>query len=174
MGLHVSGVFLDAKEASRAVDRLVEAGFGRDRIGVVMSEHTRARYFPEEPTKAPEGAAVGGGIGALTGGIVALFSLAVPGGIVAAGPLAVLLTGGAAGAVSGGLLGGLVGAGIPDEHARKYERWVLEGGIVVEVEAPNADRAATARGILEEAGAVEPIDHRPRTAGDMEQTELGL
>ena len=155
-------MFLDPRKASRAVDSLMEAGFRRRDISLLMSDRTRARYFPEEPTRAPEGAALGGTLGAVAGGLVALVSLASPGGIVVAGPIAALLTGGAAGAVGGGLLGALVGAGFSKEEARRYERWIIDGGMVVGVRCDDDGQARAALRVLEAAGAEGPLRHQRR------------
>ena len=156
---HVSAMFLDTRKASRAVEALMVAGFRRDDISLLMSDRARARHFPEEPTKAPRGAAMGGSLGAVAGGLVALVSLASPGGIAVTGPLMALLTGGTVGALSGGLLGALVGAGFPTDLARRYERWIIEGGMVVGVQCKDDEHARGAVRILEAAGAARPLRH---------------
>jgi len=49
------------------------------------------------------------------------------------GTIAAALAGGAAGAVGGGIIGALIGAGIPEERARRYDRGIREGNIVLGV-----------------------------------------
>jgi len=49
------------------------------------------------------------------------------------GTIAAALAGGAAGAVGGGIIGALIGAGIPEERARRYDRGIREGKIVLGV-----------------------------------------
>ena len=49
------------------------------------------------------------------------------------GTIAAALAGGAAGAVGGGIIGALIGAGIPKERARRYDRGIREGKIVLGV-----------------------------------------
>jgi len=49
------------------------------------------------------------------------------------GTIAAALAGGAAGAVGGGIVGALIGAGIPEERARRYDRGIREGKIVLGV-----------------------------------------
>ena len=67
-------------------------------------------------------------------GLAAAGTLALPGlGLIAMGPIAAALTGGAIGAATGGLLGGLIGYGIPEEQARRYESGLRQGHMVMGV-----------------------------------------
>ncbi|OLE45288.1 MAG: hypothetical protein AUG14_01365 [Candidatus Rokubacteria bacterium 13_1_20CM_2_68_19] len=80
------------------------------------------------------GAAIGGGLGAVLAGLAAAGVIALPGiGLLAMGTIAAALAGGAAGAVGGGIIGALIGAGIPEERARRYDRGIREGKIVLGV-----------------------------------------
>jgi hypothetical protein len=58
-----------------------------------------------------------------------------------AGPIAAALAGAGAGGLTGGLVGALVGSGIPEEHAREYDRGIREGGIVMGVTPRNDEDA---------------------------------
>ncbi|MGH7658361.1 MAG: hypothetical protein ACREL6_09005, partial [Gemmatimonadales bacterium] len=72
MSKQVTAIFGDRASAATAVDRLVAAGFARDDISALMSDATRGRHFDvESSTKAPEGAAVGAGLGGVLGAIAA-------------------------------------------------------------------------------------------------------
>jgi uncharacterized protein YcfJ len=51
------------------------------------------------------------------------------------------LAGGGAGALTGGLVGALIGHGIPEEHAKRYEQGIREGGIVMGVQPRNEEDA---------------------------------
>jgi uncharacterized protein YjbJ (UPF0337 family) len=148
----VSGLFRDRESAERAYGSLSERGYGKDDVNLIMSDDTRKKYFSDEDdtefgTKAWEGAgkgaAIGGGVGATLGAIAAIgTTLALPGlGLLIAGPIAAGLAGAGAGALTGGLIGALVGHGIPEEHAREYERGVREGGIVMGVQPRNDEDA---------------------------------
>jgi hypothetical protein len=143
------GSFRDRENAERAYEALLRRGYTKDQINVMMSDDVRKRYFPEREVdtelgnKAAEGglagAAVGGTVGAIAGVLAAAGTLAIPGlGIVLAGPLAAGLAGLGAGAATGGLVGGLIGAGIPEEHAKVYEKDIKSGAILVAVE-PRSD-----------------------------------
>lgn len=146
----VTGLFRDRDDAERAYSSLTDRGYTRDDINVMMSDETRNRYYPSDrkPTselgdKALEGAGAGGAIGGATGAIIGAIAaigttLALPGlGLLVAGPIAAALAGGGAGALTGGLIGALIGAGIPEEHAREYDKGIREGGIVMGVTPRN-------------------------------------
>lgn len=154
----VSAIFPDVSSANRAADDLVANGFTQDRISVMSQERHRDALRGSTGTqttgnKAGEGVATGGVLGAIAGGLIAIASLAVPGGIVVAGPIAAALGGAAAGTAAGGLVGGLVGMGIPEDEARTYDRHIQEGRIMLSVEVPDASRANTAEQIMRRAGA---------------------
>lgn len=145
----VSGLFRDRESAERAYGSLSERGYGKDDVNLLMSDDTRNKYFSDEDadselgTKAWEGAgkgaAIGGGVGATLAAIAAIgTTLALPGiGLLIAGPIAAGLAGAGAGALTGGLIGALVGHGIPEEHAKRYEQGIREGGIVMGVQPRN-------------------------------------
>jgi len=140
----MTGLFRDRDSAERAYGKLVDRGYGRDDVSLLMSDETRKRHFtnpdarPSElGTKAAEGmgvgAVAGGGLGALLAGLAAA-GIAVPGlPIIAMGTLAAALTGAATGGGIGALIGGLIGYGIPEDRARLYDHGVREGGIVMGV-----------------------------------------
>ena len=68
-------------------------------------------------------------------------------GLLAAGPLALFLTGAVAGAATGGLLGGLIGLGIPESHAEVLAEGVRRGGVLVTVQS-EPEMAETAERIF--------------------------
>jgi hypothetical protein len=144
----VTGMFRDRESAERAYGRLSERGYREDDVHVMMSDETRKKHFKDKDSKLGNKALEGTGVGAVTGGaigatlmgiIAAGTSLAVPGvGLVIAGPLAGALAGGAAGGAAGSLVGALVGAGIPEDEAKRYERDIKDGGILMGVN-PRSD-----------------------------------
>jgi hypothetical protein len=154
MKRYVTGSYRTYEAAARGVDELVHAGFSPSDISVLMSEQTHALHFASEPkTKAPEGAAVGGALGAIAGGLTALASLAVPGGIVVAGPILAALGGAGLGAVGGGLLGGLLGLGIAEHEAKLFSEELGQGGILVAVRA-RPERVADVERVFARTGAL--------------------
>jgi uncharacterized protein YjbJ (UPF0337 family) len=139
----LTGLFRDKDSAERAYRSLNDRGYGKDDVNLLMSDETRKKYFTNTDTElgtkawedAGKGAAIGGGVGATIAALAAIgTTLALPGlGLLIAGPIAAALAGGGAGALTGGLIGALVGHGIPEEHAKHYEKGIKEGGIVMGV-----------------------------------------
>ena len=148
----MTSMFRDREAAEQAYGCLAGRGYEDKDVSLLMSDETRARCFPahaavktEFHTKAAEGAGVGavagGGLGALLAGLAAA-GIAVPGlPIIAFGPLAAAIAGGATGGVAGALAGALIGYGIPEERAKLYDRGIAEGGIVMSV-TPRSDEDA--------------------------------
>jgi hypothetical protein len=154
----VTGLFNTKAGAELATDLLIENGFSRDDISILMSDATRGREFAmTTDSKAPEGAAtgaaIGGVLGAIAAGLVAVGIIALPGiGLVAAGPIIAALAGAGAGGAAGGLLGALVGAGVPEHEAKFFSEAIEKGGILVGVYTHD-DRVGIAKDILDKAGA---------------------
>jgi hypothetical protein len=142
----VTGLFRTGDDAERAYQKLLELGYNRNEITIVMTEETRQQYTAEAHTAAPEvspkteerariGGGIGAAVGALFGALAAIgTSLALPGlGLLVAGPLVVGLAGAGAGGLTGTLIGALVGSGISEEQAAAYEQGIREGGILLSV-----------------------------------------
>lgn len=157
MAKFVTGIFKNRASAEAAVEQLLNAGFSRDDISVLMSDATRGREFVvAAASKAPEGAsagaAIGGVFGALAAGLVAVGVISVPGlGLVAAGPIVAALAGAGAGGATGGAIGALVGAGFPEHEAVMYSQELSSGGILLGVYAHD-DRADVAESVIEQSG----------------------
>ncbi len=141
----MTGMFRNQDGAERAYNSLLARGYTEDEINVMMSDKTRDSYYgdgkPETElgSKALEGtgtgAAIGGTLGAIIGGVAAIgTNVVLPGlGLVVAGPLVAALVGAGAGGLTGGLAGALIGWGIPEEHAKVYESGIKDGGTVIGV-----------------------------------------
>jgi hypothetical protein len=145
--------------AHAAVRELVAAGFSRDDISLVANNVTGeySRSAASDDVTGEEGAGFGAVVGSLTGVMVGLTAIAIPGigPIIAAGPLAALLGGttGAAvgavlGAVTGGITASLVNVGVPEDEAEYYAESVRRGDILVTVTA-NGDDARDAMNIMQ-------------------------
>lgn len=153
---HVTALFPDRESAERAYQQVVERGYRREDVNVLMSEETRHRLFPmsggratELGTKAAEGTGLGASIGGALGAIAAAIAaagttLAIPGmGLVIAGPVAAALAGAGLGGTAGGLLGALIGWSIPEERIKAYETGLREGGILLSLQ-PRSEADARA------------------------------
>jgi hypothetical protein len=148
----LTGMFRDRESTEGAYQSLRNRGYSDDEINVMMSDETRDKYYNDgdsslEGNKALEGtgagAAIGGTLGAIIGGIAAIgTNVILPGlGLVVWGPIAAALAGAGAGGLTGGLVGALIGWGIPEERARAYETGIREGGTVLGV-TPRSDEDA--------------------------------
>lgn len=160
MSKFMTAIYEDRRTAEVAVDRLVQAGFSRDDISVLMSDGTRGRDFSmEQSTKAPEGAAsggaIGGTLGAIAAGLAAVGTIATGGaGIVAAGPIVAALAGGGAGAAAGGIIGGLVGLGVPEHEAKVNAERLEKGDILVGVQC-DKDRTDAVETVFGKTGGAD-------------------
>jgi hypothetical protein len=161
MARTIVALYDDLTMAQHVVNDLMTAGIPREQISLVANDAT-GQYGAYLQTKHPgdhvdagEGTVFGASVGALTGILVSLGTLAVPGvgPVIAAGPLVAGLTGAVTGAVAGGATGGIVGAlinaSVPEADARRYAEGVRRGGTLVSVQATS-----------QEAPQVEEILHR--------------
>ena len=164
------GVFPTRDEAEHALNELRDSGFPMDRISVVARDADNngdiagADVRDRVGNKAEEGASIGaltgGGLGGITGLLVGLGALAIPGigPVMLAGAtataIATTLAGGAIGAVAGSLAGALVGLGIPEEQARVYNERVSRGEYLVIVDGTD-EEIARAGAILQGRGIQE-------------------
>lgn len=143
----VTGLFENESGAESAVAQLKQIGYGQNEITIIMKDRQAATEFAHETgSRSLEGvgagAAIGGTIGAVLAGLLAVGSVTIPGvGLIAAGSLAAMLAGAGAGGLTGGLIGWLSSAGIPAEAAPYYERGLSTGGVVVAVAAHAGDEA---------------------------------
>jgi hypothetical protein len=154
------GVFGTPAEAERYAEELRRAGFGDGQIGVA-TPHPQGADSPVEET-ALAGALTGGTLGVFAGMALGLGLIPGVGPVLLGGALAALLGGAAVGAAAGGVVGGLIGLGIPEDHARHYERHLSEGRTLVVVQA--ADRYGEALALLHrhEAHKPPPVPADPR------------
>jgi hypothetical protein len=156
----VSGLVKTPAEAEAAMQRIMDMGYRREDISLIMSEDTRRQHFAiESGTQAAAGAGVGGAVGGVMGAAIAAIvavgtTLALPGlGLVVAGPIAAALVGAGAGGATGGLIGALVGSGVPELRARVYETGLASGWLVVGVEARSTEDARKLEQLFDDFGA---------------------
>lgn len=160
-GNMMTALFRDRVDAENAYQALLDRGYERNDISILMSEDTRRTYETtrgetELGNKAAEGtgvgAAIGGTVGAIIGAIAAIgTSVIIPGlGLIVAGPVAAAFAGAGAGGATGGLLGALIGWGIPEETAEAYQTGLREGGVVLGVRPRTAAEANEIANVWEE------------------------
>jgi uncharacterized membrane protein len=144
----VAGVFDDIKQAHRVVQDLVGHGFPHRSISLVTrdekSEYAKLLEHNQPESLTKEGAGGGAVIGGLTGLLIGLGALTIPGigPVLAAGPLFGIV-GAGVGALTGGIVGALVDVGLPEQTAQHYAEAVRRGAtlVMVTTDPKLADRA---------------------------------
>lgn len=146
-------IFSFREQAERAINELRQQGFDKEISAVHKGEEKR----PEDPMitnftggdRIADGATGGATIGGLAGLALGAGALAIPGfgPLIAAGPIAAMLSG----AATGGIAGGLVDYGIPAEKGREFEQRIRQGKMLVSVKADD-DKAEQAARTLRQAG----------------------
>jgi uncharacterized membrane protein len=162
-------------DANDAISDLVNEGFNRSDVGLVVNdtEGYHSTSMDSEDITAEEGAGIGALAGGITGLVVGLTALTIPGigPIVAAGPLAVALggaasagIGAAAGAVTGGLTASLIDVGVPESQVDYYGEAIRRGSAMVTV-VTNETRVTEAMRVLNRHNPFD-LEHRARQWGD--------
>jgi hypothetical protein len=171
------GIYRNRGHVEEGVDALLNNGFRREDISVLMPDNVGTKDFAHtKGTKAPEGAATGAGAGAAVGGTLGLLAgigaLAIPGvgPFIAAGPLVATLAGAGAGGVAGGLIGALVGLGMPEYEAKRYEGMIRNGGILLSVHCDDSEWVGRAKQLLEQTGASD-ISSAGETSADYAESD---
>jgi len=158
----VAGIFDNKIVADTAVAQLLDVGFTKDDISLIMSEETKKTFFSstdDEANRTAKGAAagatLGGALGALIAGLTVAGSIVTSGGaLLLSGPIVAVLAGAGVGGVAGGLAGALVRAGFAADEANRYEEEIKRGKAVVVVHAENDGKESLAKMALRNSGAM--------------------
>lgn len=162
---NIAGIFHDPHHAHMAVAALMDKGFTKDDISIIMSDRTQKRLFNNSQTKddlargGATGAATGVVLGGIIAGLTAIGTLSIPGvGLLASGPIIAMLSGAGAGATIGGLLGALLKASGSATTAKHYEEVINDGNIVLIVHTKSAAQVLAATEVMKEfEGATEVV-----------------
>jgi hypothetical protein len=143
----LAALFANNIDAEKAYQFLIEKGYDKADITLIMSEATREKYFANtthesELETAPiasagKGSAIGGSIGVTIGAILGITlaigtNFVIPGlGFLVAGPLIAGLAGAGTVGIAGGLIGALTGVGLGEDRAQLYEQNLKNGQILV-------------------------------------------
>lgn len=151
MGKIIFGIASTEFQAEAVVNEWKVADFADEDISVLLADK---RAAAPRPTGVPPGLG-GGTLGWLPG----IEAIAVPGAgpFVAAGPIFPALHASAVGGSNHGIASALSGMGLSESSARKLERKVCQGFILVAAHAPTDPQANRARAILEQAQAGEIV-----------------
>lgn len=161
------GVFARRTDAESAVTDLQANHFPLEKLSVITKDHTLSDEMKGVEVKEQAGqttedtattsAIAGGALGTITGLLVGLGTLTIPGvgPILLAGAtastLATTLAGGAIGATTGVLVGALASLGIPEERAIVYNNYVAKGYYLLMVEGTIPEIQAAEK-ILNQSG----------------------
>ncbi len=159
MELAVAGLFLDGRSAEEAVRSLVEHGYAPDRISVVAkadpeSSSEEISEVEENPPgeETLRGTMTGGVLGGILGLAVGVTAVALPGAVIAVGPIAGLIGGAALGATAGAIVGSLRELGLTEDEVHGYMTSIEAGAVLVAVHAQKHSVHRAER-ILTDAGA---------------------
>ena len=176
----VFGIYHNATQAERVVERLREEHFSNDDISVLLQDNQGSKDFAHEKnTKAPEGTTTGVTAGGVIGGTLGLLAgigaLAIPGvgPFIAAGPIMGALAGLGVGGAVGGLIGALVGMGIPEYEAKRYEGHIKAGGVLLSVHCDTSDEITRAKDLLKHTGAQDISSSGEASADYVAASETG-
>lgn len=154
----VTAVFRTRADVEQGWRAAVDLGYRSEDIELLLSEQTRDRLFGDarpsgitakanevvEERSAAEklGGPTGGHIGVIAPVLAGVGTLLlIPGGILAAGPVAIAL--GAAGAVglAGGVITALTNWGVPKGRVEIYEKAIRDGGVLLGVKPRSQEDA---------------------------------
>ncbi|MCR4430824.1 MAG: general stress protein [Tepidanaerobacteraceae bacterium] len=166
----VIGVFDSREQADKAVSHMRSSGFDTNEISIVAKGGKNGSDGAEgngndgddedggtlDMDTIADGTTAGGALGGLAGLALGAGVLAVPGlgPIIAAGPIAGLISG----AATGGVAGGLLDMGIPEERGRYYEGEVRKGRILAAVKT-HEQKVGNAAAIMRKNGAKDVETH---------------
>lgn len=183
MSKTITALYENIADARAAVEALLDSGFKRDHISLVVPDpegkyqDSLAEGAAAEGDNPRDSAATGALAGTALGGIagllfgVSVFSLPVLGAAVLAGPIYTAIMGASAGGIGGGLLGWLVEKGVPEPHAQLQAEALRRGHILVAVEAASDQQVQVTR-LLQQHNSldVEESAHKWRKGGWQEDS----
>ncbi len=149
----LSGMFQDRESTENAYKTLVEKGYSKDEINLVMTGETLKKYFTgnithteygaystkyvvKDPSMDNQESAIAEGIGE-NGRAVVVRGLV----IILAGSIARGICGSGASGIPGGIIGALVDSGFSKASAILYETGIKEGNIIIGVQIRNEEDA---------------------------------
>ncbi|MBX3231469.1 MAG: DUF3341 domain-containing protein [Labilithrix sp.] len=159
----VMGIVDTPLQADQAVRRLAESGISPRDVSVLYPDrHGDHDFGFEANTKAPEGALMGIGFGAMLGATLGL-ALSLAGlfpslrAVGELGPLLAALAGAAVGGFVVGVAGAMLGATVPEIEAKYYEGKSTIGSILVAVHIRSANDADVVRAVLDSVIATDIV-----------------
>lgn len=160
MSKAVCGIYKSPAAIRFAMGSLRAAGFRRSDITVQMPDHPGPQDFPyRESRRVPEGALIGGGVGAAAGFIAGMLILSGVFGssrlenLMEFSQVLILVAAVGIGLILGGAAGALAGIGVPMPPEQRYQDYVRDGGFLLAVHADDPKWISRARWVLEHTAA---------------------
>jgi hypothetical protein len=152
MPTHATALFRDRHASHAAIEQLVQAGFPRDAISIMMTESTHEREFGRSSAEG-SGLRSSRPTGVLATIVSGLVAIPARGGraLLVVGPLVRALLRAPEGADANAFSAALEAAGVADHQARFLDEGVRSGSIVVGVHT-SGERARLATQLLELSG----------------------
>jgi hypothetical protein len=147
-------------DATTAVRCLAAGGFALNKISIIgrnFETHEDIQGFYKPADAALDGAGEGAWVGGIFGlmfGAMGFFVLPLIGSLMVLGPLSSMIAGAIGGAGVGALINGLVAAGIPKDHALKFQERLQAGEFLVVVHG-GENEASRARELLKNTKTME-------------------
>lgn len=141
----VIGLFKKPSQVRSSIETLEIKGVNVKKMSLITAENIDKDSFSiSENTKLPEmtiiGAATGGALGLIVGGLAAVGSVATGGiGLLASGPVVAAMAGGGFGASGGGILGAVFGLVVPDSDHQIILDELVKGGALLCVDCQSTD-----------------------------------
>jgi hypothetical protein len=169
----VIGLFQKPSQVKTSIEALEIKGVSAKQMSLITSENIDKESFSiSDNTKLPEmsiiGAATGGAMGLIIGGLTAVGSVATGGiGLLASGPIVAAMAGGGFGASGGGILGAVFGLVVPDSDHQTILDELVKGGAVLCIDCQSTDVEKT-KLLLEAQKAI-----RVELADEIKLNEIG-
>jgi hypothetical protein len=141
----VIGLFQKPSQAKSSIEALEIEGISVQYMSLITSENIDKDLFSiTENTKIPKmtimGAASGGTLGIIVGGLAAVGSVVTGGfSLLASGPVVAAMAAGGFGASGGGILGAVFGLIVPDSDQQTILDEVVKGAVLLCVDCQSAD-----------------------------------
>ncbi len=142
-------------QAEEAVNRLSEAGFTADEIGLLSPEDSHEPGYAKAIAAGIGGGTVLGGVAGAVLGAASVGAIPGVGTVLAAGAILPVAIGLFTGASAGGTMGGLFAAAASQDQGLYFMQEVRGGRTLVTVTTERRDEA---RGVLERSAALEVAD----------------
>ncbi len=178
MAQTVVGVFDTHEKAVAGVHELREAGFLPAQVSIFAPDVREYEGYTDEVgvrvvQAGTLGIVAGGAVGGLSGWVLGLTGLLIPGvgAIALAGPLAGVILGLIGGTALGGFVGMLVGLGLPRHAAEQYTRELQEGRTLVVVHPDG--RVSAAEAALHHASPLGLHHYEEKVGGELVESAGG-